>query len=385
MILDLRTIYVVSAMTLLVLGGVHLATYATGRFGRWPGWWGASYLVLGFGTLFVSLRGVIPYAVSIQAGNVLTIAGYLLTFFAVRVFAGRPAPSHVCGLVLACASLPVLLLPSGDMSVSTRLFYVSAICCLCDLAVLRESFGIHRRERLFSAGLMAWLYLPTTAIFLVRTLMAATGEISGPDPYGATMVHNWMASTAVVFVALRSMVIVLMAAERSHNQLTEVAHRDPLTQALNRGGLTQSFAALGAQPVSLLVFDVDHFKELNDTHGHAAGDAILQLFARVAGVELRTGDLLARQGGDEFVAVLRDTSRGNALLVAERIRLAFRDSVREMPDLQTFPTLSIGVSVRQSGDVDLEMLLHRADEALYYSKRKGRDRVEACAESEQAA
>jgi diguanylate cyclase (GGDEF)-like protein len=385
MVLDLRTIYVVSALTLLVLGSVHLATFATGRFGRWPAWWGASYMVLGTGTVLVCLRDIVPYSVSIQAGNVLTIAGYLLSFFAIRVLADRPVSYRSCLLTIVCLSLPVLVLPTGAVAVSARLFYISAVCCLCDLAVLREGIGIYRRERLFSAGLLAWLYLPTAALFLVRAVMAATGEIGGPDPYGTTMVHSWMASTGVIFLALRSMLIVLMAAERSRGELVAQAHHDPLTGALNRGGLAQRLPLRDAQSVALLIVDIDHFKQLNDQFGHAAGDVVLKLFATAARGVLRPDDLLSRHGGDEFIVLLKDVSEDGAIAVAERMRAAFADIVSRHQGPDVAPTLSIGVAIGGSASADFEMLLARADAALYASKRMGRDRVEASADREQAA
>ncbi|MBB4480381.1 diguanylate cyclase (GGDEF)-like protein [Rhizobium etli] len=181
------------------------------------------------------------------------------------------------------------------------------------------------------------------------------------------------------------MAMVLMAAERSRNQLTELAHHDPLTGALNRGGLAQRLPALGSQPVSLLIIDIDHFKQLNDRHGHAAGDEILRLFVNVSRNILQPHDLLARQGGDEFLAVLKKASQEEAVAIAERIRLTFAATVMQRPDLAVFPTLSIGVATRAQSDGDFERLVHKADEALYRSKREGRNRVETFWEGQQAA
>jgi diguanylate cyclase (GGDEF)-like protein len=194
-----------------------------------------------------------------------------------------------------------------------------------------------------------------------------------------------MAVSAVAFIMLRSMAMVLMAAERSRNQLTELAHHDPLTGALNRGGLAQHLPALGSQPVSLLIIDIDHFKQLNDRHGHAAGDDMLRLFASVSRGIMRSNDLLARQGGDEFLAVLKNVSREDAVAIAERIRLAFAAAVMQRPDLVVFPTLSIGVAARSESGGDFERLVQKADEALYRSKREGRNRVEVFGENQQAA
>ncbi|MFS8146674.1 GGDEF domain-containing protein [Rhizobium sp. BR 249] len=384
MLLDLRTIYFIVAVSCFVLGILQLAAYATGRFERWPLWWGLSNLFVGVGSFLVALRNFVPYAVSVDGGNVVTIAGYMLMFFAVRIFSGRVLDQRIFWLAIFLVSVPVLLIVSDPSAVSARLLYVSVICCFCDLAVAREAMSIVRREKLYSAGLLVGLYACTAMIFAVRSILAATGEIGGPDPFGGSAVHNWMAVSAVAFIMLRSMAMVLMAAERSRNQLTELAHHDPLTGALNRGGLAQHVPAFASQPISLLIIDIDHFKQLNDRHGHAAGDEILRLFADVSRGIVRSGDLLARQGGDEFLAVLKNVSREDAMAIAERLRLDFAAAVMQRPDLAVFPTLSIGVAARESGG-EFERLVHKADEALYRSKREGRNRVEAFGENQQAA
>ncbi|NNU51344.1 GGDEF domain-containing protein [Rhizobium sp. WYCCWR 11279] len=385
MLLDLRTIYFIVAVSCFVLGILQLAAYATGRFERWPLWWGLSNLLVGVGSFLVALRNLVPYSVSVDGGNIVTIAGYMLMFFAVRVFSGRALDQRTFWLAIFLVSVPVVLIVSDPSAVSARLLYVSVICCLCDLAVAREAISIVRRERLYSAALLVGLYACTAAIFAVRSILAATGEIGGPDPFGGSAIHSWMAVSAVAFIMLRSMAMVLMAAERSRNQLTELAHHDPLTGALNRGGLAQRLAGLGSQPVSLLIIDIDHFKQLNDRHGHAAGDDMLRLFASVSSGIMRSDDLLARQGGDEFLAVLKNVSREDAVAIAERIRLAFAAAVMQQPDLAVFPTLSIGVAARAESGGDFERLMQKADEALYRSKREGRNRVEVFGENQQAA
>ncbi|SCB59554.1 diguanylate cyclase (GGDEF) domain-containing protein [Rhizobium aethiopicum] len=384
MLLDLRTIYFIVAVSCVVLGILQLAAYATGRFERWPLWWGLSNLFVGVGSFLVALRNLVPYVVSVDGGNVVTIAGYMLMFFAVRIFSGRILDQRYFWLAIFLGSIPVVPIVSDPSAVSARLLYVSVVCCLCDLAVAREAVSIVRREKLYSAALLVGLYVCTAMIFALRSILAATGEIGGPDPFGGSVAHSWMAVSAVAFIMLRSMAMVLMAAERSRNQLTELAHHDPLTGALNRGGLAQHVPALASQPISLLIIDIDHFKQLNDRHGHATGDEILRLFASVARGILRSGDLLARQGGDEFLAVLKNISQTDAVAIAERIRLDFAAAVAQRPDLAVFPTLSIGVATRES-DADFERLVHQADEALYRSKREGRNRVEAFWENQQAA
>ncbi|GAA3089519.1 GGDEF domain-containing protein [Rhizobium viscosum] len=385
MLLDLRTIYFIVAVSCVVLSALQFAAYATGRFERWPLWWGASNLLIGIGSLLVALRNLVPYYISIDAGNVLTIVGYMLMLFAVRAFAGHPPDRRYIWLVIICGSMPVALFISDPAAISERLLYVSVICCLCDVTIAREAAGILRREKLYSAALLLGLYVVTAAIFAVRSFLAATGDIGGPDPFGGSIIHSWMAVSAVAFIMLRSMAMVLMAAERSRNQLIQLAHHDPLTGALNRGGLAQHVPLLAGQPVSLLIIDIDNFKQLNDQHGHAAGDEVLRLFSKISKGIIRSCDLLARQGGDEFLAVLKNVGRDEAIEIANRIRLSFAAAVMQMPDLAIFPTLSIGVSTRTEGNGDFERLMQKADEALYRSKRQGRDRVEAAGENQQAA
>ena len=152
MLLDLRTIYFIVAVSCIVLSALQFAAYATGRFERWPLWWGASNLLVGIGSFLVALRNFVPYYVSIDAGNVLTIVGYMLMFFAVRAFAGHPIDRRHSWIVIVCGSLPVALFISDPAAVSERLLYVSVICCLCDLTIVREAAGIARRGAAGRAG-----------------------------------------------------------------------------------------------------------------------------------------------------------------------------------------------------------------------------------------
>ncbi|MGC2416075.1 MAG: PleD family two-component system response regulator [Stellaceae bacterium] len=133
----------------------------------------------------------------------------------------------------------------------------------------------------------------------------------------------------------------------------------------------------GGVATALMLFDVDHFKKVNDVHGHPAGDEVLHEIAGRAVRQVRSVDLVGRLGGEEFVVVMPDTSLGDAMLVAERLRLAMADEPFVLYDKgdRLLVTVSVGVAMTGEGSDTLETLLKRADDALYAAKRAGRNCV----------
>jgi diguanylate cyclase (GGDEF)-like protein/PAS domain S-box-containing protein len=166
-------------------------------------------------------------------------------------------------------------------------------------------------------------------------------------------------------------------------QLRDLATRDALTGVYNRRHFMDlahreiERVARTNSPLCSLMLDADHFKRINDAHGHAAGDRVLAALARAAGSVLRRVDVFARIGGEEFLALLPDTTVAEAAGVAERIHHAIRQTVvttGENGGAPIQPTVSIGVTALRPGD-DLESLLRRVDAALYRAKQEGRDRT----------
>ncbi|MCP5151623.1 MAG: GGDEF domain-containing protein [Ectothiorhodospiraceae bacterium] len=167
-----------------------------------------------------------------------------------------------------------------------------------------------------------------------------------------------------------------------NERVVALTRTDPLTGLANRRFLDERLAVLLSQadrherPLSLVVSDIDHFKQVNDQHGHPAGDQVLRCFAGLLARESRTEDVTARLGGEEFVVVLPDTGLEAATAYAERVRSAL---MRADPlDLGVVVTASFGVAERESHE-DAESLLQRADDALYTAKRAGRNRTHSAA------
>jgi diguanylate cyclase (GGDEF)-like protein len=176
--------------------------------------------------------------------------------------------------------------------------------------------------------------------------------------------------------------IIWLVLRRLTDELRGTAARDPLTQLLNRRGLVERlethFHARNAGPAHLLMLDIDHFKQINDSYGHKVGDLVLSHVADVLRSCTRQGDLLCRMGGEEFVVVCVHADTAGALHVAERIRanIASRTILTVALHTQVQCTATIGISTPFMSALELEARLLEADTALYQGKAAGRNRIE---------
>jgi diguanylate cyclase (GGDEF)-like protein len=156
------------------------------------------------------------------------------------------------------------------------------------------------------------------------------------------------------------------------DSLTRVANRRGFFETADRLLMRTSFAG---RPVALLLFDLDRFKNINDTYGHQTGDGVLTAFCRLA-TSMRPTDLFGRIGGEEFASLLPDTEQQDALRLAERVRTAFEGTSHTVGERTLTAAVSIGIAVSDDASVDLNALLKEADRALYRAKAQGRNRVE---------
>jgi diguanylate cyclase (GGDEF)-like protein len=172
--------------------------------------------------------------------------------------------------------------------------------------------------------------------------------------------------------------------DRAYAELSKLSVTDPLTGVLNRRGFFDRAIVAVAQsrrtggPLALIMLDIDHFKAINDNHGHGAGDAVLKNLAGTLLSELRVGDLVGRLGGEEFGVLLSDNPAGTATATAERLRAAVHAKVLHPSGPEKPVTVSCGVT-RVPGNFEPEaafsFAVNAADETLYAAKRQGRDRV----------
>ncbi len=170
--------------------------------------------------------------------------------------------------------------------------------------------------------------------------------------------------------------------EKKKSELEQLAYYDPLTGLPNRrfffdhASLILESSKRYGNPLSLLIIDIDHFKKINDTYGHEAGDLVLKSFADILRKNIRQSDLPARLGGEEFVLLMPNTNLQQGKVVAERIRVGFQNSLIVYEEREIKATLSGGLASFNASVESIDDLIRMADEALYKAKESGRNRIE---------
>ncbi len=309
------------------------------------------------------------------ASAVLLLAG-ALTLAAVLV-APDPDPSDHHALGISAAVFAVL----GSILAAWRKAPDAVLHALCPIGTLCASAAMAFAEPI---GLIPVYFLwpmLVAAYFLGRREVVANLVLAliacgvtltlWTDPVlrvaSFFAVASILALSTLIIVVLREQVLALVT------RLGMLASHDSLTGALNRGAFEQRLDAELARtqrtdaPLAVVVFDVDHFKAINDSFGHAAGDAALRAIGGEVSLAMRRSDVFGRLGGEEFGLVLPDTDMAGAAVVADKLRsrLAHAASL----------TVSFGVSEAEGGLHSSRAMLDEADRALYAAKRTGRDRV----------
>ncbi|MYN20316.1 diguanylate cyclase [Rugamonas sp. FT107W] len=203
---------------------------------------------------------------------------------------------------------------------------------------------------------------PDDTIWFEGRAQALDYQVDGEDAV------LWVASNITTSKKLEA----LLRMQSETDALTGLANRRKLMQALND---SHGLHARYRTPASVLIFDIDNFKDINDRYGHLSGDKAIQVTADVCRRELRTTDFPARLGGDEFVILMPHTTWEQAMPIAERLRQRIADQLRELGTLGQGATISGGLDQMLPGDTSSEEVLKRADDALYRAKHGGRNRI----------
>ena len=214
----------------------------------------------------------------------------------------------------------------------------------------------------------------------IASPLSAGGDVIGALIASRRTAEPWPASSERLLEAAAREVSAALSRAYAHQAAETRASIDGLTGLPNRRHFDELAAVLGrgrraGDSLGILMLDIDHFKSLNDRHGHAAGDDVLRAVAGAIAGAVRVDDTPARYGGEEFVVILRQATRVQAVDVAERIRTAVSNLGAEEIGVPGRVTLSVGAAVGEGSAVRVHDLVEQADRALYEAKRKGRDRV----------
>ncbi|MFC5548867.1 sensor domain-containing diguanylate cyclase [Massilia aerilata] len=324
-------------------------------------------------------RGVAPDFLSIEVANTLLLGTTVLMLAGFRRHLDLDLPCHRLAACVGLGLAAILALHHGVDSVGGRVVAMSllhgALLAEMGVVVWRQLARTGRRYPALFTVCAAFL---NAAVQLVRALVYGAQAAGVQLPWEDATVSMVFFSAGALSLPALTLGAVMMANAELIARARHAADHDHLTGARSRRAFfdlatrEQARALRREARLSLLLFDVDHFKRINDTHGHAAGDRVLVDIVERTCAVVRSIDTVARLGGEEFAVLLPDTGADTALLVAERLRHAL-EHVLELPSgLPVGYTVSIGVATLGAGE-SIDAMLSRADAALYAAKASGRN------------
>ena len=325
------------------------------------GWWAAPH---------VRMQPFEALALCVWVGGVLLEVSAYCRFFGFRDMRRVMLPSTLVAVLAVGSALALGASHSQLTGVMAGLIAVFSLFAALVLlrpggarTLLARIIGVN--DGLFACAILAWLIV----------------EKGGVDTSGASPIHGLAYLASYLLMIVTGFGFLLMCKQRDDAQMQRLATIDALTDTLNRRAFferaegARQLALRLRKPIALLMLDLDHFKQLNDNHGHACGDHALRLFAETARGVLREHDLMGRLGGEEFALALPGTTLDGARHAAERLRVAVTEA--RLPSCASGYRMSVSIGlVMIEPNEELTAALARADHALYAAKTGGRNRVE---------
>jgi diguanylate cyclase (GGDEF)-like protein len=375
----LWTVFVINFLALGLIWAYVMRSYPSFDAARF---WTGSAFVAAAGASCAMLRVVFPDAlVPLLFGGTALILAICLAAMGIRKFFNQPVSWRGTLLITAFGFTGLAFFIFVYDSIPCRMTVFTIAQSLPMILSLKLLLSPHEGRINPGARLAGIVTILIIAIFAARLFGAVTG-LGGGFSY---MYFSPVQSVVILILVFLSMSLnfgfLLMAMDRLRNEVADLALLDDLTGVGNRRHLVQRLSEECARsersgkPFALLLIDLDGFKAINDTHGHAAGDACLQHFTLMAQTRLRTGDMLARTGGDEFCVVLPSSTLREGAMIARRIVDVCRADAEQCVGADIPIAVSIGVAQwsRETGAFP-DRLIAAADHALYAAKNEGKNR-----------
>jgi diguanylate cyclase (GGDEF)-like protein len=375
--LDIYTLVFMNAFICIGMSVIMFSVHRTFKSEvQGVGHWAWAQLMTLLALPILATQGILGEYFAIPGFNSAMLWGQGMTLIGTQLFYGQKPSWRLFLFIwgLTIAGLMWWLVVTPDFSMRVAIYSLTTFGMYCALIRLVWRHG----EKHFSSYFFMVLLLVHAGLNLLRGGVALTSDETSVNlAKGSNLATTYLA-TSTILVQLLSVVFLVMASRRLKAVLEQRAVEDPLTGVLNRRGCGAYYERLQLHarqadfPLALLAIDLDHFKCVNDLHGHAVGDQVLVFVAGKIRQLLRECDQIARFGGEEFVVVLPGTTLAEARLVAARIQASLKNAQTDLP----LCTLSVGIASNTSADDDFDHLLQRADAALYRAKNNGRDSIE---------
>ena len=375
MLLDTLSLKFALSVVALLLCVLFFGTFRHTR-SPYSGWWCISLGCLLAGNVAFLLTGTPQQVWADPLGNALVVAGAFCVWAgsrSLRVLPVRPWQLLTAPLLTAVAS--ALENPASNEWSGGAVY----------LAMMALGMGLATRELWLVKPIGSWINRSLSlgagtlsAYFLVRWFVYMLEGWDGAEfrTFFSSSVTSVLTMLLLVTVSYS---MTALSNEQLINALSEQANRDGLTDLLNRRTFTELASReihrldAGGSSSTLIMADLDHFKTLNDTHGHTVGDAAIKAFAAACMGTVRTTDLVGRYGGEEFVILLSGAEQETGQIIAAEISRAL--AAAPTPPGVTFPTVSYGVAASTDAGAELDLMIEAADAALYQAKAQGRNQA----------
>lgn len=384
--MDSYTLMITTCLTAATMAFTFFGLAAGSRRETYLLMWGCAGLMFFCNSVLacIAFHVQLPYLLSPGFANTCTVLGYLFLLLGLRLY--LRLTNHLFWLpLLATLTFAVNVLPWAQVDVSHRLLLNFPILFGLQAMIVLLLFR-HRQPQLKTVySALALVFMLNAAQMAARWFYLLVDDAPGLTFLGSQLVQTLGRLAMFVFVLLATFACALLVIRRQELVLREHSDKDPLTGCYNRRALHRLMDQIEqgrqTQPqlLSLIIFDVDHFKQINDNFGHPCGDQVLTQLCRSIQQELRATDLLFRLGGEEFAVALPDTRQDIARQVAERLRQQALDLKLPLhPDCRI--SISLGVSAGVLTTKPWTELLKQADSALYQAKHLGRNQTLCYAE-----
>jgi diguanylate cyclase (GGDEF)-like protein len=377
--LDLPTLLAADSFVTATSGALLVFIWLRGRDAPSALWWGLANLMVSLGTgIFAFRQELADIGWRVAVATSLNLAAAM--FWAAAYRSHRPSVPPVLVLAGPLLWIGSLAIPAVAASPTLQMALVAFVGVVYSPAGAYEMWR-GRGEKLSARWPIFGLLVLDGLMNAIGAEEAFFGEVTPLALPPLTTGYGLVYFETLLLTVGGAILVVLLERERAELMHKTAAQVDALTGVANRRAFTehalQSLADSQREdaPLSLVFFDLDHFKSINDSNGHAVGDHVLRRFADVAGRYLRPDDIIGRIGGEEFALILPCISPGAAYVIADRIRVAFSESCRNLDALSLNVTVSAGVAAAHAWS-SFDSMMQAGDEALYRAKTRGRNRVE---------